>query len=433
MLFIQGNYDLFSKEKNVPWMPLALVELATFIREKGGHEVKILDRNLNPNDSYLINVLKNFNPDLIGMTCYTSLVIKDIKHVSKIVKENSSAKIIVGGVHATLDPKSLLDFQYIDYVIRGEGEETLLEFCNLLDKKDFDNKLILKLENVNYNPLRPFLNLETVPIPDYELLNIRKYPLPTFYSSRGCPGKCRFCYNQGRQLRYYNKDKFIETLSNVLDKYKLREFTIADDNFANASKRCEDICNYLSNYNSIFHIFLRVDMVYDKVMKNLKKAGCWSIQFGFESGNQRVLDFLGKGVSVQQNIDAIKKCRKNKIFVDGSFMVGLPTETKQEVQDTIRFIKKYHPDAVDVKIFKPYPSTELYDFSVKNNLIISPKNLDEWESFCELKQGNPNVSQVPTEFLIKTVNDLSKTSYLTYLRKTSLLLMNGHFNYFSIF
>jgi anaerobic magnesium-protoporphyrin IX monomethyl ester cyclase len=429
VLFIQANYDLSHPHYLAPWMPLALVELATFIREKGGHEVKILDRNLNPDDSYFINMLKNFNPDFIGMTCYTSLVIKDVKHVSKIVKKNSSAKVIIGGVHATLEPKSLLDFPYIDLVVRGEGEETLLEICNIFDKKGFNIKTIQKLSNVNYNFLKPFLDLNTIPIPDYSLLSVKKYPVATFYSSRGCPGKCKFCYNQGRQLRYYNTKNFIETLSNVLDKYNIREFTIADDNFANISKRSEEICNFLSKYNSIFHIFLRVDMTQEKVMKNLKKAGCWSIQFGFESGNQRILDFIGKGVSVQQNIEAIKKCKKNNIFVDGSFMVGLPTETISEVKDTANFIKKYKPDAVDVKIFKPYPSTELYNFSVENKLMIPPKTLEEWESFCELKQGEPNVSNTPKEFLVKTVNDFSKTSYLTYLKKTALLLKGGHINY----
>jgi radical SAM superfamily enzyme YgiQ (UPF0313 family) len=221
----------------------------------------------------------------------------------------------------------------------------------------------------------------------------------------------------------------MQTFSNVLDKYHIREFTIADDNFANLSKRSGEICNFLSKYNSIFHIFLRVDMVQDEVMNNLRKAGCWAIQFGFESGNQRVLDFIGKGVSVQQNAHAVKQCKRFNMFVDGSFMIGLPTETIVEVKDTVNFIKTNKPDAVDIKIYKPYPSTELYTLCIQKNLMTAPKTLTEWESFCELKQGVPNVSETPSEFLVKTVNDLSKTSYSTYFKKTARLLMNGHFNY----
>ena len=130
VLLIQANYDLDSKE-NMPWMPVALVELATFIREKG-HEVKILDRNLHPENQVLIKVLKNFNPDIVGMTCYTSSVIKDIKQVSKLTKENSSALVIIGGVHATIEPKSLLDFPFLDLPYPMFVVLILLSFAVLL-------------------------------------------------------------------------------------------------------------------------------------------------------------------------------------------------------------------------------------------------------------------------------------------------------------
>ena len=432
VLLIQANYDLDSKE-NMPWMPVALVELATFIREKG-HEVKILDRNLHPENQVLIKVLKNFNPDIVGMTCYTSSVIKDIKQVSKLTKENSSALVIIGGVHATIEPKSLLDFPFIDYIVRGEGEMPLLEICNLIDKKKSNDKKkvdkeIKKIKSVNYNDMRPFINPNELPIPDYDLLEVREYPLATFSTSRGCPGRCRFCYNLGRTLRFYNTEKTIETITRVLDRYKIREFTMADDNFANPSKRTEKICNALSKYNSIFHIFLRVDMVYDNVMKWLKKAGCWSIQFGFESGSQRILDFIQKDTTLQQNINAIKQTKKYHMFVDGSFMLGMPTETIKDMNLTINFIKKYKPDAVDIKVFKPYSCTELYEYSIKNKFIERPKTLDDWIKFSSLKQGEPNVSQIPTPILLKTINNLSKTSYPVYFKKAFLLLANGHTNY----
>jgi len=395
-------------------------------REKG-HDVKILDRNLYYDNKKLISILKNFNPDIVGMTCYTSPVIKDVKQVSKIVKENSNALVIIGGVHATLEPASLLNFPYIDYVVRGEGEFPLLEICQVIDKKKTSekkkiDKQIKRIKNINYNEMRSFINLSELPIPDYSLLEIKKYPVATFYTSRGCPGRCRFCYNLGRTLRFYSTEKVIETITGVLDKYKIREFTIADDNFANLSKRTERICQALSKYNSIFHIFLRVDQVYDKVMKNLKKAGCWAIQFGFESGSQRILDFIHKDTTVEQNIKAIKQCKKYRIFVDGSFMVGLPTETIAEMKETINFIKKYKPDA-------PYPGTELYEYSINHGLMKRPRTLDDWIRFSDLKEGEPNVSEIPTLLLLKVVNQFSKTSFSLYLKKALLLLSSGHIRY----
>lgn len=409
-------------------MPLALVELATFMREKG-HEVKILDRNLYPQNEKLINILKRFNPDIVGITCYTAKVIVDVMHVAKITKENSSALMIVGGIHATLAPKSLLDFKYIDYVVRGEGEYPLLEICQLVDKKKANRKSVLKIKNINFNPLRPLINLTELPIPDYDLLEVKKYPLATFYTSRGCPGRCRFCYNQGRNLRFYDTKKTIESMTRVLSKYKIREFTIADDNFANMSNRTTQICNALSKYNPVFHCFLRADQTHDKVMSDLKRAGCWAIQFGFESGSQRVLDFIRKDTSIKQNIKAIEQCKKYKIFVDGSFMLGLPTETVAEMNETVSFIKKNKLDAVDVKVYKPFPSTELYDYCIHKKLIKESRSLDDWIKFCDLKSGNPNVSEIPTELLVKTVDSLSKTSNRIYLKKALLLLKNGHWKY----
>lgn len=428
VLLIQPNYDTARPYNFAAWMPIALIELATFVREKG-HESKILDRNLYYDNQKLIEILKNFNPDIVGVNCYTSPIIKDTEQIARITKENSNAMVIIGGTHATLEPKSLLDSPYVDYVVRGEGESALLEICDLIQKKKADKRNILKIKNVNYNEMRPLMNLNELPLPDYELVEVKKYFIATFCTSRGCPGRCRFCYNLGRKLRFYNTEKTIESITRVLDKYKMKEFTIADDNFANLSERTTKICNALSKYNAIFHCFLRVDQVYDKVMSDLKRAGCWAIQFGFESGSQRVLDFINKDVKVQQNINAIKQCKKYGIFVDGSFMMGLPTETISEMNETANFIKRYKPDAVDIKVFKPYPSTELYEYSIKNNLMKRPGNLKEWALFGDLKEGDLNVSKIPTPLLLKTINELSKTSYQTYFKKAFLLLMNGHIDY----
>lgn len=428
VLFVQGNYDLDLPKTNSPWMPLALVELATFVRERG-HKVKILDRNLYPEDSLFKKILNNFNPDIVGITCYTSPVIKDVKHISKLTKNNSSSIVVVGGIHATLEPKSLLECPSIDYVVRGEGEFPLLEICELFDKKKATKTNLSKIKNINYNPLRPIINLNALPVPDYDLLEVKKYPIATFCTSRGCPGRCRFCYNLGRQLRFYNTEKVIQMIDSVLSKYNIKEFTIADDNFANLSKRTERICNAISKYDAIFHIFLRVDQTDDKIMMNLKKAGCWSIQFGFETGSQKMLDFLHKDTTIQQNIKAIKQCKKYDIFVDGSFMIGLPTETELELKETIDFIRQNNPSAVDIKIYKPFPSTDLFNYCIKKGLIKKPNSLEDWVKFSSLNKGEPNLSEISLNKLMKTLDLFSKTSNLIYLKKFLILLKKKHYKY----
>lgn len=436
ILLVQQNYNLDNPKNNFPWMPIALVELASLLLEKG-HEAKIFDRNLYPEDTIFLKEIKKFNPDIVGMTAYTSPGLKDLVHISKLVKENSSSLVIVGGTHATIEPDSLLSVSSIDYIVRGEGEQSLLDILSIIDsKKTTDPKKIdykiKKLKNINKNPLRPTINLLDLPAPNYNLLEIRKYPLATFFTSRGCPGRCTFCYNLGRQLRFYNTQNVIDTINHVLGKYKIREFTIADDNFANLSKRTTKICKAISEHNAIFHIFQRVDQVQDKVMRELKKAGCWSIQFGFESGSQRVLDFLNKGVSVQQNINAIKQCKKYNIFVDGSFMMGIPTETTTEMNETKKLIKTHKLDAVDVKIYTPYPKTQLYDYCVKNKLLKEPETLNDWADIGNLKAKDLNLSNIPTNILVNTINELSKTNNLVYAKKTLLLLKNKHYKYVAL-
>jgi radical SAM superfamily enzyme YgiQ (UPF0313 family) len=431
VLLIQPNYDVSTpyRWRSEAWMPLALVSLATYIRDKKGHEVKILDRNLSYGNQNFVSILRKFNPDIVGLTCYTSPAIKDVMQVSKITKENSKAIVLVGGPHATLEPKSLLDYPYIDYVVRGEGEEPLLEICNLVDKKKAAKKNISKLKNVNYNEMMPFVNLNDVPIMDYDLIDVKKYQVATFVTSRGCPGRCRFCYNQGRKLRFYDTKKTIEMMSRVIEKYKIKEFTIADDNFANMSKRTTDICNALAKYNCSFFCFLRTDQVYDKVMSELKKAGCLTIQFGFESGSQRVLDFIRKDNTVEQNAKAVEQCKKYGIFVEGSFMIGLPTETPQELQQTINFIEKNKLDNVFTKVYKPYPSTELYDYCIKNNLMKKPETLEQWIEFSNLSEGNINVSSIPTHVLLNALQRTNKHDVLTYIKKGLIMIKRGNISY----
>lgn len=435
VLLVQPNYNtdtplLWKKEA---WMPLALVALATFVREKseGGHDIKILDRNLHYDNDKFIKLLDRFQPDIVGMTCYTSPAIKDIMQVAKLVKENSEALVFVGGVHATLEPKSLLDYEYIDYTIKGEGEETLLELCGLVDKRKATSKNILKLKNINYNEMRPFLNLNDCPLPDYDLLEFEKYVVTTFYTSRGCPGRCKFCYNLGRQLRFYNTQKTIEMFDRVIEKYKVKEFTIADDNFANLSKRTTDVCKSLSKHNCVFFCFLRTDLAHDKVLRELKQAGCLTIQFGFESGSQRVLDFINKRTTVEQNANAIRQCRKYGIFVEGSFMLGLPTETAKEAVQTLKFIENTGLKIAFTKIYKPFPSTELYDLCIKKGLIKRPKNLIDWVAFSNINNDgvNLNVSEIPTPLLLDLLKKTNKHEGSQYLKKFFILARNGHLDY----
>lgn len=432
VLLIQPMYDLLNPN-SPPWIPVALLCLGTIVRDKG-HEVRIFDRNVNKNMPDLITILNRFNPDTVGLTAYTGRTLRDVINVCKITKENLNAVVVVGGVHASLEPKSLLDCDYVDYVVRGEGELALLDMCDLIDKgkKDFS-----KIPNVNYNPMRSFINLNDFSVPDYGLVDVKKYPVITFSTSRGCLGRCTFCYNNfywgkmGRKcLRFYNTENTIKMITGVLDKYKIREFTIADDNFGSLGKSFFDVCEALSKYKRkiMFHCLLRADYAYDKAMKALKDAGCWSIQFGLESGTQKILDFIQKETTVEQNAEALKKCKKYGIYSDANYMIGLPGETISDMNKTIRFMKNNKADLVGVRKFTPFPGTEAFEYCIKKGLVERPKTLEDWCSFG-IGDPKPNVSEIPITLLIKTVNRLNKKDYFTFIKKGFRLLREGHYKY----
>jgi anaerobic magnesium-protoporphyrin IX monomethyl ester cyclase len=431
VLLIQPIYNPYIKN-NPLWIPLPLIFIGSIVKDKG-HVVRIIDRNLYTSDEYLINAIKQFSPDIIGLSAFIGKPLIDLIKTSKIIKENSDAIVVVGGVQATIEPQLLLDVKSIDYVIRGEGELAMLEICDLIDKgkKDFS-----KILNINLNPMRPFIDLNKYPLPDYNLIEVKKYPRMTFITSRGCPGNCTFCYNNyfwgklGRKcLRMYNAENAIKMITEVVEKYKIREYTILDDNFADLSKRCSDICNSLSKLDSIFQCELRADFTHDEIMKQLKKANCWSVQFGIESGSQRILDFIKKGVTVEQNAKAIKQCKKFKIFSDGSYMLGLPGETIDEMKLTIDFINKNKTDAICAKKFTPFPGTEIFDYCVNKNLLKKPTTIEDYFSYEFTNSPEPNVSEIPTELLMNTVKEYSYGGFDSYMKKAVMLLKGGHFSY----
>jgi radical SAM superfamily enzyme YgiQ (UPF0313 family) len=419
VLLIQPNDDIRTKKvEKEHWTPLSLIYIGTAIEEK--HDVKIYDRNLDIEDRNIINFISKYNPDIIGFTSMTSSMLIDLIHLGKLIKEKFQKKIIVvGGIHATIDPNSMLNEHYIDYIIRGEGDEAFLEFCDTFDK---NKKRLDKLKNINLNQLRPYIEMDKIKIPNYNLLDLKKYNQFYVSISRGCPGNCTFCYSakqwgiDGKPfVRSFSVKKSKEIFRKIVEDYNFKVFSIVDDNFISFKTKAIEICKFLEPYNINFWCFARVDFINDDILINLKKAGCHTIQIGAESGNQRVLDFLNKKTTVKKNIDAINCCKKNKIICDASFMIGLPTETLDEMRNTIDLIKKYRPDIANVKIFNPLPGAPLFDYCIEKNLIEKPTSLKEWAMWTGGHRGvNHNVSTTTKENLEKISQELWRTNHYKY-------------------
>jgi radical SAM superfamily enzyme YgiQ (UPF0313 family) len=336
----------------------------------------------------------------------------DILHVAKLIKKNFPKKIIVvGGIHATIEPESFLRESEIDYIIRGEGEEAFLDFCNTYDKAP---KNLKNLKNVNKNPLRPFLKMDDLKLPNYSLIDLSKYKRVHVSLSRGCSHNCTFCYSckmWGREknpfIRAYNTEKVKELFKELVEKCHIKTFEIVDDNFVQIKSRCVEICHFLEKYKVNFFCFGRADCLNEEIMQGLKRAGCHTIFIGAESGSQRVLDFLNKETTLEQNANAIRLCKKYKIASDTSFMLGITTETSEELKETRDFVKKYKPDVSNMLIFNPFPGTEVFDYCVRNNLIKKPTTLNEWAFWTgDMTKIKHNTSEISDKEIMDTYNEM---------------------------
>ncbi len=435
VLLIQPHVDIKTGGlvKNVA-LPINLVHIGTAVEDK--HPVRIYDRNLLPEDNQLLECLQEYTPDIIGINSITSGMLLDVIYVGKFIKEKfPKAIIVIGGVHATIEPDSVLREPFVDYIIRGEGEAAFLEFCDTFDKNP---KNLKKLKNVNKNPLRPFVNMDDLKLPNYNLVDISKYGLFYVNLSRGCPGSCTFCYSPKMWgidnhpcIRAYSTEKAIELFKELIEKYHVKVFSIVDDNFMPFRSRALEICKFLKNYKVSFFCLGRADYLDDEILQALKEAGCHTIQVGIESGSQRILDYLNKKITVEKNIEAIQRCKKHKVRLDASCMVGITTETLDELKQTEWLIRTYKPDLVAVKVFNPMPGTPVFDECLEKGFFKKPETLEEWASWAgEFVSVKHNTSNIPDDILMKKTEELWMVGfYKNKFKRFLYWLKEGEFRY----
>ncbi len=432
VLLVQACFSYKTENKDYDaTMPLGLIYIGTML-EKYNHKVKIFDRNLGDNikNEVLIKELKRFDPDIVGISTMTGRVLYDALNVSKVVKENSNALVIWGGFHPTAVPRNTLEHPLVDHIVRGEGEYTMLEIANLIEK----GRDISKVKGLDLNPFRSFANLDELPFPNYDLVNVKNYDMFYISTSRGCPYRCAFCYNNylwGKKrfenYRNLSTQNSIELITRLYEKYKDKRICIPDDNFPSNKKRALEILKNIQHLDLKMFIFSRVNLVNEEILKAYKKAGVWTLQMGIESGSQRVLNFLKKGTTVQQGRDAIRKCRKFKIFSGASFMIGTPDETMEDLNQTIHFIKQNPPDYIGLGIYQPLPPTETYDYCIKRGLINEPKSIEEWAQQSDFHYMTINVSKIPDDILMKVKMSIERRIlYRGYLKKLFRILSEGN-------
>ncbi len=376
--------------------PYSILFIADYLRKRN-IDVKTLDLRFDKINRVL-SIIYETAPEYIGISVMTGPQIYHALKISKIIKkEFKDIKIVWGGVHPTILPGQTLQNQLIDFVIRGEGEFSYFELVSGKKKSQINGLSYKKNNKIIHNPNRELLDsaeLNKLCIP-WDLVNPMRYiknNTLNLITSRGCPFKCSFCYNTflNNYWRGWTAEKCIQEFNRVLN-FDIQKINFYDDNFFANSERIKILFKYFKNKSLEWKAELRVDKLTYSLAKEAKKHGCSQMFFGVESGSQKILNILNKKISLEDIIRSAKITKDINIIADYSWMIGIPDETKEDLQKTITLIKKIkkiNPDCdFSIKILFPYPKTLIYERAIKSGFK-PPTNLYSWSKIR--RQRAPN-------------------------------------------
>lgn len=369
--------------KHAPFISLGLLYLAAVLR-KNGYEVDVIDcQALGYWYDDVEKELAKRKPNVVGITS-TTLTYKPALRIAKIAKRVCpEAKTILGGCHVTFwDFEALRECPHADIIVRKEGEITLLEVMKCFDRGDsLRNVLGITYRDkgeIIRNPDRPYIgNLDKLPFPAHDLLPIERlrkagtliFPVIT---SRGCIFWCDFCTAVrmfGRKYRTRSPKNIADELELLEKEFSAEEIAFCDDLFTLDQTRVLKLCREIKERNLKIRwtCGTRVDMVTKDLLRTMKEAGCIGVWFGVESGSQRLLNDMHKGISVDQTIKAFKWAREIGLRTLAQVIIGFPGEDRETAWETIRLVEKISPDEVGFyNVATPFPGTPLYDQVVKN-------------------------------------------------------------------
>ena len=400
------------------YFPIGLGYLAA-VAEQMGHEVSIyeVDAARKPTsldfvgeykryDNYLRIVndrnhpiwqeikekIQEFHADLIGISSMTPKIASALV-VADICKEvNPDCPVVFGGAHPTVSPEQTISYESIDFIVRGEGEKSFAELIKAIDEGE--NKKLRNIKGLSYkengkiihNPPREFIkDLDSIPFPARErLMNLENYTsedMGVILTSRGCPFKCTYCYHPWKgRVHFRSIDNVIEEIKQVIKDYGTRQFAFKDDSFTLNRRRTMEFCERIikERLNINWDCTTRVDLIDEEMLKLMKRAGCNVIKVGIETGSERILKEIQKGITFEQARRAAKLFNKYGIFWSAYFMMGLPQETEEEILATYHFMRELNPFYAGLGVYEAFRYTKLFDQGVKMGLLYPEVEIDHF-------------------------------------------------------
>jgi anaerobic magnesium-protoporphyrin IX monomethyl ester cyclase len=373
--------------------PLGLAYMAAVL-DQNGFEVKIFDCPVCEMDhNKLKTELDAYQPTIVGIGSMTPTIESALKSARVAKEACPNATVVMGGPHATFaDTEILSTEKAVDIIVRGEGEETIVELAQQspqLEKiSDIKGITFRKDNQIIQTSTRPFIqDLDALPRPAYKYLPMEKYritgkTLLPIITSRGCPFQCSFCVASqmfGQRFRMRSPKHVLDELEWLRDEYGAEGIAFQDDTLTFNKKRATEICEGMieRKINLPWGCGTRADVVTKDVLAIMAKAHCNETMFGIESGCQRMRAVLKKGVTNQHCENAIKWAKEAGMFVTVSVILGYPGETKESLQETLDFARKLEPDDVWLCHATPYPGTYLREL-VKS---YGWKMSEDWELY----------------------------------------------------
>jgi anaerobic magnesium-protoporphyrin IX monomethyl ester cyclase len=393
--------------------PLGILYLAGSL-ERAGYRVRLVHETGTPADiAALVDLVAREKPLFVGLSTLTGPPLRPTATAAREIKARCGVPTVWGGLHPTMLPEQTLANDFVDVVAIGEGEETILELAGVIRDHGLDPGKLSAVRGIGYKhngatrltAPRPFItNLDDY-YPAWHLLDIERYfrhgrhfytdtgsqfrgeKIAAVLTSRGCPWRCAFCYNQfvnQRRFRPLSVERVVGEIDDYKERFGVTGVVFEDDNLFGDQARALEIVRRIGvPWTSTIRAN---DLVRagDDFARELSAHHCAELRIGAESGSQHILDIMQKDITVEQIREAVLMCLRHKIHAGMGFMVGIPGETWADVRATLDFIDEFdeYGSRVAVNgpwIFTPYPGTPLFDLAVEHGYV-PPTSLDEWST-----------------------------------------------------
>lgn len=376
--------------------PLGIAYMAGVLQENN-IDVEILDASAEDMDFKDVEkeLLKR-KPDLVALTALTPTIGRALE-TAQVVKETLPDSIVVmGGYHPTFNFIETLEDENVDIVIRGEGEYIMLNLVQALENQSslhdvkgivFEDK---NSKEIVVNPEAPLIqDLDELPFPALNILPMKKYRLldmdthmTTMITTRGCPMQCSFCSSaamHGKKIRERSVENIVDEIEYLKTNYDIDTIAFMDDTFTLKKRKVMAICDEIlkRNIEIMWGCTSRVDTLDEKLLKKMKEAGCITIFIGVESADQQQLDNMCKNTTIAKIENAFKIAHKLKIRTIASVALGMPGDTKEIMNKTVKFVHKLKPNYAIYSLATPYPGTRFYEEAFEKNLI----KIKDWSKY----------------------------------------------------